>query len=953
MRAPECKGDGFGWDNKFLTAEDPSDLQIQAAVTVAKVIFEHVPLTSDERMAAIFQTVATNSANVIIDVGAVLGDFSALEVVQIWLNEKKTEEWTAVYIHPHLHRAIEVKGDGSEVPYAFNREKVETTLVYFDHQHTVGIDVALGKNATAVTLCTCRNRLTEVAQGIYRLRDIHFGQTTVFYMVDPFPEGNPSSNPADTLFKLFKNNDDRYLRSMLKTVYLKQLQHAVARNEVKDPTKRAILYMPDVEAVCAGSGVAVNMSPDPCAQVDEQEQEQEQEQEKEKDAEKQLTYDELGEKKILPVRGIFNCFSRVGGDALGLLHHTGKPSIELLEALPGQEQTTRPSQAMRWEKLGIILSAGAMQYFAITEKRPSVPLGAFVYDSDPTKVQIALVAEKLWLDAVAPGVKGGKFFNRHTAAGDTKRPVGSVASNPSPVGLVARLLIGSPLAMDEQVLLLAGLDDTESDVLLAAVECVAFGNRIFPHLHSGLIGEWIVAQDYTKAFICRWSRTRAFEDAGRFNTDILGWPRDNVVGVGLHRFLSEKLRTQFPVDVECPRARPVPLLSPRQIAQLAGGTVATASVAALAYWAYAKRPWTGAPQKFRNALAGGVNVPQQKAIDHFLAELGNIDSQTDTTPIEPPRRFLLQSHGLNAVAWTEVDEAKDHSYIPPPILAIVRTKVEARLETVIDTVRMGLTVLAAAPLVTSAIGKINEIVQEGASKDIPNNFHILDEVGVLRSNFQINRAKITKVANTARIGAQVYSLVTPETSLMAPGVEPSGVKIRMDPKSKTYYFSLTEGEGKRFRMYPDTFFSLDTWNLTVHERGGQRRQWAFAFPLRNPVATSDVGTIRRIRTDWSKLRLGSTTVTPWTSFKPSDMFNFYLPFVIAGKTKNTRTASMWAALASRVGYQVAKRFGKESYSVEMAPDSGLSWSMVALILHTVSAFANAHLGDYLPTPKPH
>jgi hypothetical protein len=90
MRAPECKGDGFGWDNMFLTAEDPSDLQIQAAVTVATMIFEHSPLTSDERMTAIFQTAATNSANVIIDVGAVLGDFSAWEVVQTWLKEKKS-----------------------------------------------------------------------------------------------------------------------------------------------------------------------------------------------------------------------------------------------------------------------------------------------------------------------------------------------------------------------------------------------------------------------------------------------------------------------------------------------------------------------------------------------------------------------------------------------------------------------------------------------------------------------------------------------------------------------------------------------------------------------------------------------------------------------------------------------------------------------------------------------
>jgi hypothetical protein len=251
-------------------------------------------------------------------------------------------------------------------------------------------------------------------------------------------------------------------------------------------------------------------------------------------------------------------------------------------------------------------------------------------------------------------------------------------------------------------------------------------------------------------------------------------------------------------------------------------------------------------------------------------------------------------------------------------------------------------------LLSSNIPRLLKEVYDDRSKWSTLGLEAFQESQTVLSNIAPWNKKIQQAAKVARMAD---TIVTPQSMLIAPNIVSTTINIRMSAKDRTYYFIVSVGTRIRYHVYPTKLFALSTWMLKIRECGGKRRQWSFGFPLRDPLAKSDIGTIRRIRTDWSKLRLGSTTLTPWTNFHATDVFNFYLPFANAliKKPKFYKTASMWAALASRAGYGVAKMFGKETYSVELNENLGIPWSVIALLLHTVASFSNAHMGEFMPS----
>ena len=81
---------------------------------------------------------------------------------------------------------------------------------YFDQQHTVGTDEKFAPNARAVCLVAENSRYTDVAQAVFRMRGVNFGQTCDFIVVL-----KPSNKTKPNVWTLINENEDKYKDQML------------------------------------------------------------------------------------------------------------------------------------------------------------------------------------------------------------------------------------------------------------------------------------------------------------------------------------------------------------------------------------------------------------------------------------------------------------------------------------------------------------------------------------------------------------------------------------------------------------------------------------------------------------------------------------------------------------------------------------------------------------------
>jgi hypothetical protein len=165
--------------------------------------------------------------DVLIDAGALLRKYDAIEVVKEWAQLENNKSYVYVYIDS-LHQAREYTLHDSEQPvYRFNAKK--TYRWYFDQQHTVGIDLPVKETAVGLTLVNDKSRLTDVAQAIYRLRQLGDKKQVIrLFMM----KGKSSKTRAE-LYTLLQSNDDKFL-SDIKGRHCLQNAKAVFRSENKN-----------------------------------------------------------------------------------------------------------------------------------------------------------------------------------------------------------------------------------------------------------------------------------------------------------------------------------------------------------------------------------------------------------------------------------------------------------------------------------------------------------------------------------------------------------------------------------------------------------------------------------------------------------------------------------------------------------------------------------------------
>ena len=222
--------------------------------------------------------------DVLIDAGALLRKYgAAIDVVKKWAEMEKDPVFVYVYIDS-LHQAREYTPSSTEqAMYRFDASKKYRW--YFDQQHTVGIDLPVSETAVGLTLINGKSRLTDVAQAIYRLRNLGEGKQSIqLFMM----KGKYSQTRAE-LYNLLKKNDDQFLLDVRGRHYL-QTAKTVFRSECKHVKKcyheKVKYYMDDVEFPDSQTELCKQLVADAkqylsrtVSEIDlQQEQEQEQEQ---------------------------------------------------------------------------------------------------------------------------------------------------------------------------------------------------------------------------------------------------------------------------------------------------------------------------------------------------------------------------------------------------------------------------------------------------------------------------------------------------------------------------------------------------------------------------------------------------------------------------------------------------------------------------------------------------
>jgi len=140
----------------------------------------------------------------LIDAGAFLRNLSAYEVarlIHLFLKETHQQKKHVIYVdeHDRLYRFDDDSTDTSSVHiskagvatgiliHPYNNEFVnEPLFLYYDHRHIVGIDIKQPFAMYGLTTVNYFNTYTEVAQAVFRLRNMNSGHRVDFLLFDNF-----------------------------------------------------------------------------------------------------------------------------------------------------------------------------------------------------------------------------------------------------------------------------------------------------------------------------------------------------------------------------------------------------------------------------------------------------------------------------------------------------------------------------------------------------------------------------------------------------------------------------------------------------------------------------------------------------------------------------------------------------------------------------------------------
>jgi uncharacterized protein YuzE len=173
-------------DNEEITAA------VYGCIGTNKKIYEFKNSENNEsnNMTQIMNVIKNYDA--LVDCGAFLKNFKNIEVA------------TQICKIKNECIFIDMDNNGNDITYIMKNNKVnkynakskmeQPIFIYYDNKHTVGVDI---KQASLFNgLCTVNyfNNLTQISQGIYRLRNLNYGHSIDFIVIEKIYENITNKN---------------------------------------------------------------------------------------------------------------------------------------------------------------------------------------------------------------------------------------------------------------------------------------------------------------------------------------------------------------------------------------------------------------------------------------------------------------------------------------------------------------------------------------------------------------------------------------------------------------------------------------------------------------------------------------------------------------------------------------------------------------------------------------
>jgi len=125
-----------------------------------------------------FIKVNLSSFQALIDTGGLIIDKTPLEVIKILYEVDKTR--TYLYIDTNGQKLIY----GDKIQGNYDNKMYSNLFIYYDNKNCIGIDFIQPYTMKGLITINYSNNLTEISQGIFRLRNINIGHTIDFYITD-------------------------------------------------------------------------------------------------------------------------------------------------------------------------------------------------------------------------------------------------------------------------------------------------------------------------------------------------------------------------------------------------------------------------------------------------------------------------------------------------------------------------------------------------------------------------------------------------------------------------------------------------------------------------------------------------------------------------------------------------------------------------------------------------
>ena len=147
-----------------------------------------------------------NNYQALIDSGGLILNKTVDDIVDLIKVNTKIEQVEYILYINSKHERI-VYDRKKDIKYNYNNDIYDNIFIYYDNQHCVGIDFKQPPNMKGLITINQTSIITDVSQGIYRLRNINIGHYVDFY----FPKLNKDYKKIDKfyIYDFLKENEEK------------------------------------------------------------------------------------------------------------------------------------------------------------------------------------------------------------------------------------------------------------------------------------------------------------------------------------------------------------------------------------------------------------------------------------------------------------------------------------------------------------------------------------------------------------------------------------------------------------------------------------------------------------------------------------------------------------------------------------------------------------------------